>query len=96
MGIKRMLFIIAKVFIIFWGSYAIGYTLGTIYKPKTVKKEVPQEVKQPIDPVREQIIGRYTTVRLDGGCEFIINTYWGSTQAVHHPKCDNHWYSIFK
>lgn len=55
-----------------------------------------KEVKQPIDPVREQIIGRYATVRLDGGCEFIINTYWGSTQAVHHPKCDNHWYSIFK
>ncbi len=55
-----------------------------------------KEVKQPIDPVKEEIIGRYATVRLDGGCEFIINTYWGSTQAVHHPKCDNHWYSIFK
>jgi len=55
-----------------------------------------EEVKQPIDPVKEEIIGRYATVRLDGGCEFIINTYWGSTQGVHHPKCDNHWYSIFK
>ncbi len=60
------------------------------------KIALTKEVKQPIDPVREQIIGRYATVRLDGGCEFIINTYWGSTQAVHHPKCDNHWYSILK
>lgn len=81
-----------KLIIIGCVLYSVGYIGTYVY----LKKEVKQEVKQPIDPVREQIIGRYATVRLDGGCEFIINTYWGSTQAVHHPKCDNHWYSIFK
>ena len=80
-----------KLFIIGCILYAVG-CIGLFIK----NKEVPQEVKQPIDPVKEEIIGRYATVRLDGGCEFIINTYWGSTQAIHHPKCDNHWYSIFK
>ena len=82
------------IFILTGGVLAFLLIQKGIEEKKNIA--LAKEVKQPIDPVREQIIGRYTTVRLDGGCEFIINTYWGSTQAVHHPKCDNHWYSILK
>lgn len=85
------------IFFIITGAILV-FLLIQKRKENEEKKNIAlaEEVKQPIDPVREQIIGRYATVRLDGGCEFIINTYWGSTQAMHHPKCDNHWYSIIK
>jgi len=48
-----------------------------------------------LDPIKQEIKQNYGIIKING-CEFIINTYWGGTQAIHHPKCKNHWYSILK